>query len=161
MQSGAKKRLFLIFSLCSTAIVCPAIVYSQAKAQEQSGCYMVDPSGQVSDLSGVCSPNNQGQTSGNMANAQDFFRRGREFDKQGQSQDAIAEYTRAIELDPNYAEAYFFRGNVLALEGQPQKGIEDVQMAAAIYSGRGQSERASAMLQMVETIQRGIREGEF
>jgi tetratricopeptide (TPR) repeat protein len=161
MQSTAKKRLFLIFSLCSAAILCPAIVYSVAKAQEQSGCYMVEPSGQVRDLSGVCSPQNQEQNSANMATAEELFRRGREFDKQGQSEEAIAEYTRAIVLDPNYAEAYFFRGNVLALEGQPQKGIEDVQLAAAIYSARGQSERVSAMLKMVETIQRGIREGEF
>ncbi|MBE9037786.1 tetratricopeptide repeat protein [aff. Roholtiella sp. LEGE 12411] len=27
------------------------------------------------------------------------------------SQQAIAEYTRAIEVDPNSAEAYFYRGN--------------------------------------------------
>ncbi|MEH2376262.1 tetratricopeptide repeat protein [Nostoc sp.] len=74
-----------------------------------------------------------------MAIAQEFFQSGRKLAKQGQHQEAIGEYTRAIELDPNYAEAYFYRGNTLALEGQPQKGIEDFQKAAAIFTSRGES----------------------
>ncbi|MDF2388390.1 tetratricopeptide repeat protein [Nostoc ellipsosporum NOK] len=96
-----------------------------------------------------------------MEKAKEFFRRAREFDGQGQSQQAIAEYTRAIELDPNYAEAYAFRGNVLALAGQPQKGIEDAQKAIDIYNSRGDSVRASMVQQLVETIRLGIEEGEF
>lgn len=58
-----------------------------------------------------------------MASAEEFFQRGREFDSQGQSQEAIAEYTRAIQLDSNYVEAYFYRSNLLALEGQPQRQL--------------------------------------
>jgi tetratricopeptide (TPR) repeat protein len=96
-----------------------------------------------------------------MASAEEFFRSGRKLAKQGQSQQAIAEYTRAIELDPNYVEAYFYRGNALALEGQPQKGIEDLQKAAAILEYRGQSEWAAAMRQHEEIIQEGIQDGEF
>ena len=96
-----------------------------------------------------------------MASVEEFFRSGREFDRKGQSQEAIAEYTRAIELNPNYVEAYFFRGNALALEGQPQKGIEDAEKAAAICNSRGESQWAEAMLQLAETIRRGIEEGEF
>jgi tetratricopeptide (TPR) repeat protein len=161
MQSGAKKRLFLIFCLCSTAILCPAIVYSVAKAQEQSGCYMVEPSGQVRDLSGVCSPQNQEQNSANMATAEELFRRGREFDVQAQHQQAVDEYTRAIQLEPNYVEAYFYRGNALALVGQPQKGIEDLQKAAAILDSKGQSQWAAAMRQQEQIIREGMQDGEF
>ncbi|MDF2388391.1 tetratricopeptide repeat protein [Nostoc ellipsosporum NOK] len=96
-----------------------------------------------------------------MEEAEEFFRRGREFGGQGQSQEAIAEYTRAIELDPNYAEAYFYRGNTLALEGQPQKGIEDIQKAATIFTSRGELQKAEAVQQYEEIIREGIEEGEF
>ncbi|WP_341530630.1 tetratricopeptide repeat protein [Nostoc sp. UHCC 0302] len=96
-----------------------------------------------------------------MANAKEFFQKGREFDVKGQHQEAIVEYTQAIELDPNYVEAYFYRGNALALKGQPQKGIEDLQKAAAILESRGQSEWAAAMQQPEKIIREGIEEGEF
>ncbi|MEH2295860.1 tetratricopeptide repeat protein [Nostoc sp.] len=151
------KHQSVIFGVCSAFIIFPIILDSVAKAQEQSAC----SSGQVRDSNGLCNSSSQGQNSGTMANAEEFFRSGRNFDKQGQSQEAIAEYTRAIELDPNYAEAYVFRGNVLPLEGQPQKGIEDAEKAIAIYNSRGDSVRAAMVQQLVENIQRGIKEGEF
>lgn len=152
------KHQSIIFGVCSAFIIFPIILDSVAEAQEQSAC----PSGQVRDSNGLCNSSSQGQEeSGTMANAEEFFRSGRNFDKQGQSQEAIAEYTRAIELDPNYAEAYFYRGNTLALERQPQKGIEDFQKAAAIFTSRGESEKAEAVHQHEDTIRRGIQEGEF
>jgi tetratricopeptide (TPR) repeat protein len=156
-----KKRLYFIFGLCSMAIICPTIFYSVAKAQEQSGCLTVDPSGQVTIINGSCSPSSQGQESESMANAEEFYQRGSEFDRQGQSQEAIAEYTKAIELDPNHVEAYVFRGNALALVGEPQKGIEDLQKAAAIYESRGESQWAEAVQQQEGVILQGIEDGEF
>lgn len=152
-----KKRLSIIFGVCSAFIIFPIILDSVVKAQEQSA----SPSGQVKDSNGLCNSSSQGQESGTMASAQEFFRSGRKLAKQGQSQEAIAEYTRAIELNPNYAKAYFYRGNTLALEGQPQKGIEDFQKAATIFTSRGESERAQAVYQHEEIIRRGIQEGEF
>lgn len=96
-----------------------------------------------------------------MAKAEEFFQRGRELDVQGKHQEAIAEYTKAIQIDPNYAKAYFYRGNALALEGQPQKGIEDLQKAAAILEARGESEGVAAMQQHEQIIREGIEYGEF
>lgn len=98
------KHPSIIFGVCSVFIIFSIILDSVAKAQEQSAC----PSGQVRDSTSLCNSSSQGQESGIMANAEEFFRSGRNFDRQGQSQQAIAEYTRAIELDPNYAAAYFF-----------------------------------------------------
>ena len=103
----------------------------------------------------------QGQELGVIAKAEEFFQRGREFDVQGQFQEAIAMYTQAIELDPNYAQAYFYRSNLLALEGQPQKGIEDAQKAAAILESRGEPGGVAAMRQHEQMIREGIEEGEF
>lgn len=161
MKLRTKKRLFLIFGLCSAAIVCPITFYSVAKAQEQSNCYLVDPSGQIRDLSSLCSPNTEVQESIPMASAEEFFQRARELDSQGQSQEAIIEYTQAIQLAHNHAEAYSFRGNTLALEGQAQKGIEDLQKAAAIYTSRGDLGRAGIVRQHEEIIRQGIQDGEF
>lgn len=156
-MKSRKKGLSLIFNLCSVVIIFPIIFDSIAKAQEQSAC----PSGQIRDSNGLCSPNSQGEESESMASAKEFFQKGREFDIEGQHQGAIAEYTRAIKLAPNYVEAYFYRGNAIALEGQPQKGIEDLQKAAAILESQGQSEWAAAMRQQEEIIREGIQDGEF
>ena len=161
MKLRTKKRLSLIFGLFSAAIVCPTIFYSVAKAQEQSNCLTVDPSGQVTIINGSCSPSSQGQESESIAKAKEFYERGSEFDSQGQSQEAIAMYTQAIQLDPNHVKAYFYRSNTLALEGQPQKGIEDAQKAAAILESRGQSQWAEAMRQHEQMIREGIEDGEF
>lgn len=156
-MKSTKKRLLFIFGLCSMAIFCPGILDSVAKAQEQSAC----SSGQIRDSNGLCNSSSQGEESESMASAKEFFQRGSEFDIQGQHQGAIAQYTQAIELDPNYVEAYFYRGNALALEGQPQKGIEDLQKAAAILESQGQSQWAAAMRQQEEIIREGIQDGEF
>lgn len=131
MKLRTKKRLSLIFGLYSAAIVCPTIFYSVAKAQEQSDCFIVDPVRQV------CISDSQGQELIPITNPQYFFQRGREFDVQGQHQEAIVDYTQALQITPDYVEAYFYRGSALALEGQPQKGIEDLQKAAAILESRG------------------------
>ncbi len=147
------RKIALFIGVAATFAMTPFAV----QAQEQSAC----PSGQIRDSNGLCSSSIEGQKSGSMTSAEEFFRHGRQLDKQGLSQEAITEYTRAIELDPNYAPSYFFRGNALALEGQPQKGIEDAQKAAAIYKSRGESQWAEAMMQLAETIRRGIQEGEF
>lgn len=96
-----------------------------------------------------------------MAKAEEFYQQATEFDSQGKHQEAIAEYTKAIELDPNYAEAYVFRGNALALVGQPYKGIEDLQKAAAIYESKGESQWVAAVRQHEEVIRQGIADGEF
>ncbi len=156
-MKSTKKRLLPIFGLCSVVIFCPGILDSVAKAQEQSAC----PSGQIRDSNGLCNSSSQGEESESMASAKEFFQRGSEFDIQGQHQGAIAQYTQAIELDPNYVEAYFYRGNALALEGQPQKGIEDLQKAAAILESEGQSEWAATMRQQEEIIREGIQDGDF
>lgn len=66
--------------------------------------------------------------------------------KLGDSQGAIADYNQAIEFDPNYARAYYNRGNIWRKLGDNQTAIADYNQAieldsqyAAAYNNRGRA----------------------
>jgi tetratricopeptide (TPR) repeat protein len=64
----------------------------------------------------------------------------------GEFESALADYARAIELDPQYAAAYFSRGSLHASRGDNKQAIADFDQAirydarfAAAYYGRGRA----------------------
>ena len=70
--------------------------------------------------------------------------RGNAREAKGDLDGAIAEYTRAIELDPRYADAYLNRANTQADKGDMGHAIADYNRALEInpalaraYAGRG------------------------
>jgi Tfp pilus assembly protein PilF/DNA-directed RNA polymerase subunit RPC12/RpoP len=89
----------------------------------------------------------QASAIGNLtkAVARDYNNRGNILDSQGRYDEAIENFTRAIELDPTYALAYFNRGNVYARRLQRyDKALADYNQAiemspidAAAYTNRG------------------------
>jgi tetratricopeptide (TPR) repeat protein len=86
------------------------------------------------------------------------YDRGVNLAKAGQYEQAIAEFDKAIELDPNYTAAYANRGNVYSQIGQHDKAIADCNKAieldpddaevygnrAAVYSHMGEHDKAIA-----------------
>jgi tetratricopeptide (TPR) repeat protein len=73
-----------------------------------------------------------------------YNNRGRGYDGLGQYDKAIADYNKALELDPTHIFAYNNRGNVFAILGQYDKAIADYNRAiqlnphyASPYNGRG------------------------
>ena len=75
--------------------------------------------------------------------AKQHYNKGVEYGQQGRFDDAIAEYSKAIELDPNLAEAYGNRGNAWRALGEVQRAIADYAEAillnpqdAGAYAGR-------------------------
>lgn len=158
-MKSLKKSLLLQLAVYCVAIIDLAIL--QAKAQEKPVCFFNDPSGQITDLSYLCGQNNQEQNLKPMTSAEEVFESARKLTRTGEEKEAIAAFTRAIELNPNYAEAYFMRGNGLALIGEPLQGIEDVEKAAEIFNSRGEPEKAKVMLNLADAIRQGIKDGEF
>ena len=77
-------------------------------------------------------------------NASDFIKRGQAFEEEGLFDRAIEEYTEAILLDPESADAYFLRGWAHVAKGGHDLAIRDYSQAirkkpryAEAYFGRG------------------------
>ncbi|HAG16740.1 MAG TPA: hypothetical protein DCG69_09535 [Bacteroidales bacterium] len=58
-------------------------------------------------------------------NAKDSFKEGSKNFKKGLFAPAIEGFTKAIQLDPNYTEAYFYRAQAYSKTNEPAKAIED------------------------------------
>lgn len=65
-------------------------------------------------------------------NATAYYNRGAAYAKLGQYQNAIDDYTEAVNLAPKYAKAYAMRGCSLAVLGQRQKAIDDCSKAISL-----------------------------
>ena len=57
--------------------------------------------------------------------AAEMFERGNSAYRKGNLDQAIADYTKAIELDPQYAKAYYNRGNAYSAKGNLDQAIAD------------------------------------
>jgi tetratricopeptide (TPR) repeat protein len=98
--------------------------------------------------------------SSTVPGAKEAFDRAREHDMKDQIDEAISEYTRAIELDPNYVEAYYSRSAVLAKD-HAQKALEDARKAQQFFIKQGNQFGVDAMESHMRNIQRGMDEGIF
>ena len=89
----------------------------------------------------------------NIQNAGTYNDRGIAKRKKGDLDGAIADFTKAIELKPNYAEAYANRGNAKQAKGDLDGAIADSTNAielkpddAEAYTNRGNAKRAKGDL---------------
>ena len=61
--------------------------------------------------------------------AQTYYTRGLVHSKKGELELAIADYTKAIELKPDFAEAYYYRGGAFLRLGEREKAKSDIETA--------------------------------
>jgi tetratricopeptide (TPR) repeat protein len=61
--------------------------------------------------------------------AKQFFKAGEDFTKASNYEDAIAQFTRALELDPDFEKAYISRANAYSRTGEHQSAAEDYDRA--------------------------------
>jgi tetratricopeptide (TPR) repeat protein len=66
--------------------------------------------------------------------AKEWFEKAQKLRKTSNDQLEIEYYTKAIELDPNFTEAYYYRGYNYALEGNFDQAIKDCNKAVEIDS---------------------------
>src|SRR4030067_1112116 len=78
--------------------------------------------------------------------AQQHINKGNEYYNQGQYDEAITEYSEAIELEPTNSEYYYNRGNAYLKKGQLQIAVADYDKAIMLdpefvmaYNNRGQA----------------------
>ena len=95
---------------------------------------------------GVMPMNDSEQTTqvNHNVHAQIHFDRGKEYDSYGEEDSAIAEFTEAIRLNPNYAAAYNNRGLLYGIKSNFDQAIADFDQAiklnpilAEAYNNRG------------------------
>jgi tetratricopeptide (TPR) repeat protein len=73
----------------------------------------------------------------NNSQAEEFFQQGADKFKRSDWQGAIAAFDRAITLNPNYADAYYKRGNAFLGANKLQQAIENLEKAAELFEQQG------------------------
>ena len=61
-----------------------------------------------------------------------YYNRGVTYKSKGQYDQAISDFTKALEIIPRFAEAYNNRGNAYAMKGQYDQAISDFTKALEI-----------------------------
>jgi serine protease Do len=72
----------------------------------------------------------------------------------GNDRAALADYTQAIQLSPNYAKAYANRGITLARIRDTKGAIADLQQAANLFRVQGMNADAQKALDLIGQLQK-------
>ena len=74
------------------------------------------------------------------------YNRAFSYDKLGQHEKALADYTRALQMQPNNSTAYHNRGNTLEKMGRLEAAMVDFSRAAELDTNSSASKHARALL---------------
>lgn len=104
-------KLFLTLCLGFSSVACWLISQSVATAQDKPACLTIPSSRQVVNRNHPCG---SGKRDPNLETVQEILKRGRNLGDSERYQEAIAEFTKAIDLSPNY-HAYILRASARIL----------------------------------------------
>ncbi|MEG3924498.1 MULTISPECIES: hypothetical protein [unclassified Microcoleus] len=89
--------------------------------------------------------------------AQELYQQGFDLGRRRLYKEAAEAFTQAININPDFVEAYMVRARMRAVIGEKQGGVEDFQKAIDIYRARGQSQMADLLLVPLNSLQNEIR----
>ncbi len=130
-----------------------------ANAQEEPGCFILDSSGQVNRLDPLCKRDEQ-QKLRNVMKAQELYQKGFDLGRRRLYKEAAEAFTQAINLNPDFVEAYMIRAHARSGAGDIHGGVEDFQKAIDIYRARGQSQIADMLLVPLNSLKNEITFGQ-
>jgi tetratricopeptide (TPR) repeat protein len=151
------KQFYLISAFSSVIITSLALFQTVANAQEQPGCFILDSSGHINRLDPLCKQDEQ-QKLRNAMKAQELYQKGFDLGRRELYKEASEAFTQAINLNPDFVEAYMVRARMRAVIGEKQGAVEDFQKAIDIYRARGQPQIADMLLVPLNSLQNEIKD---
>ena len=88
----------------------------------------------------------------NSSSAELYYQNATCYEQTGEKQKAIEEYTKAIQIDCEYPEAYTNRGHIYADIGKKQLAVEDLRKAVKLYFKKGDLENYHLIKQKTQDI---------
>ncbi|MEG4394945.1 hypothetical protein [Microcoleus sp. BROC3] len=150
------KYSYLISAFSSVIIASLPLFQTVASAQEKPGCFILDSSGQVNRLDPLCKRDEQHKLR-NAMKAQELYKQGFDLGRRRLYKEAVEALTQAINLNPDFVEAYITRARIRYVIGEKQGGVEDFQKAIDIYRATGQSQIADMLLVPLNSLQNEIK----
>ena len=149
-------------ALCAvTATLSAAVPFKVANAQPNEANCWSTASTDHSTANGLCLTNHPTLIAQTM-DAEYYLEQGRKLAiNENTRQAAIIEITKAIELKPDYIEAYCYRINIFGLLDQPEAAIADAQKAAELFETQGEAAKAKVMRDLADDLREGIKAGDF
>ena len=89
--------------------------------------------------------------------AQELYQKGFDLGRRELYKEASEAFTQAINLNPDFVEAYMVRARIRAVIGEKQGAVEDFQKAIDICRTRGQSQIADMLLVPFNSLQNEIK----
>jgi tetratricopeptide (TPR) repeat protein len=150
------KHPYLIYAFSSVFIASLPLFQIVANAQEEPGCFILDSSGKVNRLDPLCKRDEQ-QKLRNTMKAQELYQQGFDLGRRRLYKESVEAFTQAINLNPDFVEAYMVRAHARGVTGDKQGGVEDFQKAIDIYRASGRSQMADLLLVPLNSLQNEIK----
>jgi eukaryotic-like serine/threonine-protein kinase len=84
--------------------------------------------------------------------AKDYYNHGVFKKDLGDKQGALADYNKAIQLDPNFTYAYYGRGIIKSELGDKQGALADYNRAAELYQVQGETKEYERVLRLIKEL---------